>query len=111
VQLAVTTVACALLFVPTLATINLASFMIGFGLSSLYPLMMMMPYQLFGEMRATTVISYSIASAQLGMILLPLLFGIIYQNVSFIYFPVSLIFLALMMAIAVVLIYKQKHEK
>ena len=68
-----------LLFVPNTAVLLFSSFAIGLGLSALYPLMMMVPYECHDDRTAKLVVSRNLAFCQAGMVVLPLITGWVYQ--------------------------------
>ena len=62
-------------------------FLLGLAMAPLYPLMMMLPNQMYPELIAQRVISYNVGFCMLGILVFPLLFGALFKILSFSIFP------------------------
>ena len=65
----------------------LTAFMLGLAMSSLYPLMMMVPNRIYSEPIAKQVISYNVGFCMLGTLIFPLIFSGLFKNLGFGIFP------------------------
>ncbi|PCS08676.1 hypothetical protein RU86_GL001060 [Lactococcus piscium] len=75
-----------LLLPPGVYTV-LTAFMLGLAMSSLYPLMMMVPNRIYSEPIAKQVISYNVGSCMLGTLIFPLIFSGLFKSLGFGIFP------------------------
>ncbi|GHU37631.1 MFS transporter [Bacilli bacterium] len=95
------------LFLPpgfyTVATV----FLIGLAMAPLYPLMMMLPNQMYPDPIAKKVISYNVGFCLLGILVFPLLFGILFKIMSFSIFPSLILVMTGMLSGLVLWIFKQ----
>lgn len=91
-----------LLFVPNTAVLLCSSFAIGLGLSALYPLMMMVPYERHDDQTAKLMVSRNLAFCQAGMVVLPLITGWVYQAAGATTMPlIGFILVAVMLGLTV----------
>lgn len=91
-----------LLFVPNTAALLCSSFAIGLGLSALYPLMMMVPYERHDDQTAKLMVSRNLAFCQAGMVVLPLITGWVYQAAGATTMPlIGFILVAVMLGLTV----------
>ncbi|HCN74072.1 MFS transporter [Pseudolactococcus plantarum] len=98
----------ALLGLPPSAYTSLMIFIFGLSLSPLYPLMMMLPNQLYPEIIAKRVISYNVGFCLLGILVFPLIFGEVFNQVGFAIFPILILGIALILLGLALLIFNQK---
>lgn len=85
-------------------------FLFGLAMSPLYPLMMMLPNQMYPEPIAQKVISYNVGFCMLGILVFPLLFGALFKILSFRIFPTLILMLTIILSVLVALIFKQKKK-
>ena len=76
-------------------------------MAPLYPLMMMLPNQMYPELIAQRVISYNVGFCMLGILVFPLLFGALFKILSFSIFPTLILMLTVILSVLVALIFKQ----
>lgn len=82
-------------------------FLLGLAMSPLYPLMMMLPNQMYPELIAQRVISYNVGFCMLGILVFPLLFSALFKILSFSIFSTLILMLTVILSVLVVLIFKQ----
>ena len=95
-----------LLLPPGVYTV-LTAFMLGLAMSSLYPLMMMVPNRIYSESIAKQVISYNVGSCMLGTLIFPLIFSGLFKNLGFGIFPYLICGLTLVLFIIAGYIFKK----
>lgn len=76
-------------------------------MSSLYPLMMMVPNRIYSESIAKQVISYNVGSCMLGTLIFPLIFSGLFKNLGFGIFPYLICGLTLVLFIIAGYIFKK----
>ena len=77
----------------------LSLFLIGFGCAPIYPCIMHSTPIRFGANVSQVIIGIQMASAYMGIVLMPPLFGIIAEHISIALFPVFLCVLLIVMFI------------
>lgn len=70
---------------------------IGFGCAPIYPCVIHSTPDNFGKEKSQAIIGVQMASAYVGNVLMPPLFGIIANNISAVLFPVYILFILLLM--------------
>lgn len=85
-------------------------FVFGLSLSPLYPLMMMLPNQLYPEIIAKRVISYNVGFCMLGILVFPLVFGEVFNQVGFAIFPILILAISVILLGLALLIFNQKNK-
>ncbi|GFH43214.1 MFS transporter [Lactococcus hodotermopsidis] len=95
----------ALLFPPTAWT-PVVVFVLGLAMSALYPLLMMLPNQMYPEPIAQKVISYNVGFCLLGILVFPLLFGVLFRLMTFSIFPIFIISMSAILLILAICLYK-----
>lgn len=89
--------------------INMAAYLLmGLGCAPMYPCLMHSTPQFFGEEKAPSVIGMQMASAGLGGMLLPPLFGLLAQWISVSLLPVYALCLFAVLVVCVVRLYGQE---
>lgn len=84
---------------------TIASFLIGYGFSVLFPMLMSMPHQHYEEVIANRIVNLQMTFANIGILVLPVLFGFLIQAIGFQYFPLLLsinIIILIMIVVGVV---------
>lgn len=99
--------AVSLLYIQHDAVFGLASFLLGFGLSAVYPLMMMVPYKLYSGAKATQAVSFNVAGCQAGIVVLPIVFGIGYEQIGLQWFPPSILLCGVVMIVIASIVFKK----
>ena len=95
------------LFLPAGLYTMVTVFLLGLAMGSLYPLMMMLPNQMYPELIAQRVISYNVGFCMLGILVFPLLFGALFKILSVSIFPTLILMLTVILSVLVALIFKQ----
>lgn len=95
---------------PTILT-TASVLMLGLAMAPLYPLLMMLPNQLYPDQIAQKIISYNVGFCMLGILVFPLLFGALFKAFSFSLFPGLIILISLILFLLAVLVYQQKQLK
>lgn len=72
---------------------------IGLGCAPIYPCIIHSTPSNFGKDKSQAVIGVQMASAYVGNLLMPPLFGIIANNISVIFFPIYLLLILIVMVI------------
>ena len=85
-------------------------FLIGLAMAPLYPLMMMLPNQMYPEPIAQKVISYNVGFCMLGILVFPLLFGALFKVMNFSIFPALILLLTVILSALVLLINQQQKK-
>lgn len=85
-------------------------FVFGLSLSPLYPLMMMLPNQLYPEVIAKRVISYNVGFCMLGILVFPLVFGEVFNRFSFAIFPILIFVIVIILLGLATIMLNQKKE-
>ena len=89
IGVSVVAVGIALLFIPLNSTFALLGFLvIGFGCAPIYPCIIHMTPDVFGEDKSQAMIGVQMAFAYIGFLVMPPLFGIIAEKVSISLLPV-----------------------
>lgn len=101
----------ALLILPPSVYTTVIVFVLGLAMSALYPLMMMRPNQLYPESIAKQVISYNVGFCLLGILVFPLIFGVLFKAIGFGIFPVLVLAITLILLVLAVVIFRQEDEK
>lgn len=97
-----------LLLIPGSATITICGLMaIGLGCSPMYPAMIHATPQIFGRDRSRAVIGVQMASCNLGVFVMPPLFGLIAQHLSVGLLP---IYLSLALGVFILMQYRMSHQ-
>lgn len=80
--------------------IVVASILIGYGFSALYPMMMRLPYDIYSNEVASKIVSYQVGFQYLGVIILPLVYGFVFKYTSLRLFPVTILINIIVMVLA-----------
>lgn len=108
-HLLISAIGAVLLFSKKEEGLYVASIFLGYGFSALYPMMMRFPYDIYDSTIASKVVSYQVGFQFLGVMILPIIYGVLFKHVSFVLFPMSiLISLAIMTLIIWKLTYKRR---
>lgn len=110
VHLGLLLVMSALLVLPPSVYTSIIIFIFGLSMSPLYPLMMMLPNQLYPEIIAKRVISYNVGFCLLGILVFPLIFGEVFNQFGFDIFPMLILGIAAVLLGLALLIFNQKTE-
>ena len=92
-------VAVLLLFVPNTITTIIGFVLIGLGCAPIYPSIIKSTPKLFGEENSQAMIGVQMAFAYVGVLLMPPLFGVISDVLSFSILPIFLLIILLVMMI------------
>lgn len=95
------------LLLPPGAYTVLTAFILGLAMSSLYPLMMMVPNRIYSEPIAKQVISYNVGFCMLGTLIFPLIFSGLFKSLGFGIFPYLICGLTLVLCIIAGYIFKK----
>lgn len=87
----------------------LAAFLIGYGFSVLFPMMMSMPHQYYEEAIANRIVNLQMTFANIGILIMPVLFGFIIQSIGFQYFPLLLSLNIIILILIVLGIMREKN--
>ena len=103
----------ALLFIPFHSIFALIGFVIiGLGCAPIYPCIIHMTPNVFGEDKSQAMIGVQIAFAYIGILAMPPLFGVIAENISISLLPIYLfVFLALIFVMHELVLIKTKNNK
>ena len=103
----------ALLFIPFHSIFALIGFVIiGLGCAPIYPCIIHMTPNVFGEDKSQAMIGVQIAFAYIGILAMPPLFGAIAENISISLLPIYLfVFLALIFVMHELVLIKTKNNK
>ena len=103
----------ALLFIPFHSIFALIGFVIiGLGCAPIYPCIIHMTPNVFGEDKSQAMIGVQIAFAYIGILAMPPLFGVIAENISISLLPIYLfVFLALIFVMHELVLIKTKDNK
>ena len=102
-----------LLFIPFHSIFALIGFVIiGLGCAPIYPCIIHMTPNVFGEDKSQAMIGVQIAFAYIGILAMPPLFGVIAENISISLLPIYLfVFLALIFVMHELVLIKTKNNK
>ncbi|MBP2100485.1 MFS transporter [Enterococcus rivorum] len=90
--------------------ILVASILMGYGFSALYPMMMRLPYDIYNNEVASKIVAYQVGFQYLGVIILPVVCGFIFNYTSLNLFPISILTAILIMALAFKRLYSFKDK-
>ncbi|WP_374286064.1 sugar MFS transporter [Lactococcus sp.] len=97
-----------LCFIPSEIAQYFSGSLLGLGLAPLYPTGMKKAYELYSGPIAQRIISYNIAFATIGMFLLPIPLGWIFEQFSFTFYPLVIVIFTILLGLILVLIYQKK---
>ncbi len=98
-------------FIPLVAIQYLSGILLGIGLAPLYPMGMKKAYDLYDASIAQRIISFNIAFATIGMFLLPIPLGWMFEVWGFSLYPTIILAFILLLSLLLAFIYRKKTVK